>query len=281
MAKEISWYPGHMKKTRELMRESLKIVDASIELLDARIPVSSRNPVIDEILSSNENKYRIILLNKSDLADSQINILWQEQLTKNGAKVFLTDSSSGRGLRPLLEYLKNIECERNKIARVKRALRIMIIGIPNVGKSTLINQLAERKGAKTGDRPSVTRGKQWITLKNKMQLLDTPGILWPKFEDPRVGLKLAFCGAIKDEIMDIADLSFELIKELKLVAPEAVVNRYGIEADMEDPLTVIEAIAAKRGFLMGGGRIDYERTARCIIMEFRSGQLGRISLERP
>ncbi len=284
MAKEINWYPGHMKKTRELVRESLKIVDAAVELLDARIPISSRNPVIDEILGMSEHKKRIILLNKSDLSDLSVNRLWVRDLAAEGGEVFLTDANSGKGIGALLDYLKNLENERNRTARVKRALRIMIIGIPNVGKSTLINQLAERRGAKTGDKPGVTRGKQWITLKNKMQLLDTPGILWPKFEDRNVGLNLAFCGAIKDDIMDIEDLSFELIKKLNVCAPAALAERYGISnasADLADPLSVMDAIALRRGFLLGGGRIDYERTARCILLEFRAGQLGRISLERP
>ncbi len=284
MAKEINWYPGHMKKTRELVRESLKIVDAAVELLDARIPISSRNPVIDEILGMSEHKKRIILLNKSDLSDLSVNRLWVRDLAAEGGEVFLTDANSGKGIGALLDYLKNLENERNRTARVKRALRIMIIGIPNVGKSTLINQLAERRGAKTGDKPGVTRGKQWITLKNKMQLLDTPGILWPKFEDRNVGLNLAFCGAIKDDIMDIEDLSFELIKKLNVCAPAALAERYGISnasADLADPLSVMDAIARRRGFLLGGGRIDYERTARCILLEFRAGQLGRISLERP
>ena len=274
----INWYPGHMKKTKALIESNLKLVDAVIEVVDSRIPVSSRNPIVDQMISG---KNRIIVLNKRDLSDESKTAEWIKKLTKERQSAIAMDSNKGTGKKELMAALDNIQKEKNRKTDTTRPIRIMIVGVPNVGKSSLINRLTGRKSTQTGDRPGVTKGKQWLTLENKMQLLDTPGILWPKFEDPQVGLKLAFCGAIKDEIMDITDLSFELIKELKLVAPEAVAKRYGIESDIEDTLAVMEAIAVKRGFLMGGGRIDYERTARCIIMEFRAGQLGRISLERP
>lgn len=274
----INWYPGHMKKTRELITENLKLVEVVCELLDARIPVSSRNPIIDELLA---NKKRVIILNKSDIADSRANADWARKFSDEGFTVLTMNCVSGEGSSALLRLLENIRDERNKESVRKRPLRLMIVGVPNVGKSSLINRLTGKKSAKTGNKPGVTKGKQWLNLGQDMQLLDTPGILWPKFEDPQVGLNLAFCGSIKDEIMDISTLGLELIKKLSDVHPDLLSARYKLEAVDESPLATMENIAAKRGFILSGGRIDYERTARTVLDEFRSGILGRITLEYP
>lgn len=276
MIDNINWYPGHMKKTRELISENLKSVDVSIEIIDARIPKSSRNPVIDELVSG---KKRIVILNKIDLADAQESEKWEEYLKKSGAEVVSLNAKSGEGVKKLFYVLEKIEQERPENNKSIRPLRIMVVGIPNVGKSSLINRLTGKKSTKVGNRPGVTKGKQWLTLKNKMQLLDTPGILWPKFEDAKVGLHLAFCGAIKDEIMDAGDLAFELIKLLQHDYPNLLTDRYSLEELYEDPLANMEQIAIKRGFIMAGKKIDYERCARTILDEFRSAKIGRITLE--
>ncbi len=278
MTENINWYPGHMKKTRELIQENLKLVDLVIELLDARIPESSRNPVIGELTAS---RTRLTVLNKADLADPEANIAWEKKLSENGDFVISLNSNSGEGVKKLLTALERIQEEKNRDRERKKNLRMMIVGIPNVGKSSLINRLTGRKAAKTGDKPGVTRGKQWLTLQNGMMLLDTPGILWPKFEDPSVGLHLAFCGSIRDEIMDISDLGLELIKELLEKEPDKLRARYKVSEETEGALPVMEEIAANRGFIMSGKRIDYERTARTVLDEFRSAAIGRISLERP
>ena len=274
----INWYPGHMKKTRELIQENLKMVDLVIEVIDARIPISSRNPIIDELISE---KRRVIALNKSDLSDNEANKYWMDKLSDNGKnKVLLLNSNRGEGIKELLKALTKIQDEINSEKTRKRPLRMMIVGVPNVGKSSLINRLTGKKSAKTGDKPGVTRGKQWLALENGMQLLDTPGILWPKFEDPNVGLNLAFCGSIKDEILDIADLCLELIKVLQKSYPELIMSRYKLDEIDEDALTNMEAIALKRGFIMPGKRIDYERTAKTVLDEFRAGTIGNITLEK-
>ena len=277
MIENINWYPGHMKKTRELIAENLKLVDLVIELLDARIPMSSRNPVIGSLTGS---KRRSTVLNKADLADAGETIEWQKKLAENGDFVISLNSSSGDGTKQLLKVLERIQDENNKDRARKRNLRMMIVGIPNVGKSSLINRLTGSRSAKTGDKPGVTRGKQWLTLSNGMMLLDTPGILWPKFEDRDVALDLAFCGSIKDEIMDVSDLGLELIARLSEVAPELLCGRYKLDGLEETPLLTMEAIAKKRGFIMSGQRIDYERTAKTVLDEFRSSTIGRITLEK-
>ena len=278
MIENINWYPGHMKKTRELIAENLKLVDLVIELLDARMPISSRNPVIGDLTSS---KTRLTLLNKADLADDDTNTEWENKLSENGDFVFSLNSNSGEGVKQLLKVLERIQNQKNEGRERKRVLRMMIVGIPNVGKSSLINRLTGRKAAKTGDKPGVTKGKQWLTLSNGMMLLDTPGILWPKFEDQQVALNLAFCGSIKDEIMDVSELGLELIKRLSDIAPEMLCARYKLDAIEETPLLTMETIAQKRGFIMSGKRIDYERTAKTVLDEFRSATIGRISLEKP
>jgi len=278
MIDNINWYPGHMKKTRELIQDNLKAVDLVIEIVDSRIPVSSRNPIIDEIVSG---KPRIIVLGKSDLADEGETDKWADSLSKSEGvrRVLALNLQSGENIKKLLKALEAEQKKRNEERSVKRPLRIMIVGVPNVGKSSLINRLTGRKSAQTGDKPGVTKGKQWLTLSNGMQLLDTPGILWPKFEDPKVGLDLAFCGSIKDDIIGVQDLGYELIKVLGKEYPEMLRERYKLDEISEDALENMDNIARKRGFLLSGGRIDYERTARIVLDEFRGGRIGRITLE--
>ncbi len=278
MIENINWYPGHMKKTRELIAENLKSVDIVIEVIDARIPLSSRNPIIDELI---KGKKRIIVLNKSDLSDQAANEMWMEELSKDGSKTIAMNCMRGNGVNLLEKMLLKEQDLKNKDQIRKRNLRMMIVGVPNVGKSSLINRLTGKRSAQTGDRPGVTKGKQWLTLKNGMQLLDTPGILWPKFEDPKVGLNLAFCGSIKDEVLDTATLALELITVLQERYPEMLMERYKLDEISELPLDTMENIARKRGFILPGKRIDYERCARTVLDEFRSSKIGRITLEIP
>ncbi|MBQ6496143.1 MAG: ribosome biogenesis GTPase YlqF [Firmicutes bacterium] len=281
MIENINWYPGHMKKTRELIQEYLKLVDAVIEVIDARIPVSSRNPIIDELVSG---KPRIIALNKSDLADEEANRRWADALAKAGdgkavTPVVTLNSMTGGGIKQLLKILGEMERERNEGRTAVKPYRLMIVGVPNVGKSSLINRLTGKKSAKTGDKPGVTKGKQWLRLENGMQLLDTPGILWPKFEDPKAGLNLAFCGSIKDEILDVPTLGMELIGVLAENYPKLLMQRYKLDEIAETPLENMEAMALKRGCILSGKRIDYERIGKLVLDEFRSAKIGRITLE--
>ena len=278
MIENINWYPGHMKKTREMIKQNLKMVDVIIELIDARIPVSSRNPIIHELTG---NKKRITVLNKSDLSDEKANKLWAEKMKAEGSDVLIMNCMSGEGVQKLFKMLEAERDAKNEGSQRQKAFRMMIAGVPNVGKSSLINRMMGRKSTQVGDRPGVTKGKQWLTLKNGMQLLDTPGILWPKFEDPKVGLDLAFCGSIKDEILDTETLALELIKVLREGYPELLKERYKLDEIKETALEDMEAIAEKRGFLMAGKRIDYTRTANTILDEFRGGKIGRITLEWP
>ena len=289
MIDNINWYPGHMKKTRELIAENLKMVDAVIEVIDARIPVSSRNPIIDELVSA---KPRVIALNKSDLADEEANRIWADYFakasadgTKASAKVVKLNSMSGEGIKQLLKLLESMEREKNvakqSAGQGVKQYRLMIVGVPNVGKSSLINRLTGHKSAKTGDKPGVTKGKQWLRLDNGMQLLDTPGILWPKFEDPKAGMNLAFCGSIKDEILDVPTLGMELIGVLMEKYPQMLMERYKLDELGETPLETMEAMAVKRGCIMSGKRIDYERIGKLVLDEFRSAKIGRITLEYP
>ena len=277
MIEHINWYPGHMKKTRELIAENLKMVDIVIEVIDARIPVSSRNPIIDELV---KNKRRLIILNKSDLSDPKANEAWAETFKKQGNLVLTMNCMTGSGAGQLYKLLSRLQDEKNEGQLRKKSLRMMIVGVPNVGKSSLINRMTGKKSAKTGDRPGVTKGIQWLGLENGMQLLDTPGILWPKFEDPQVGLNLAFCGSIKDEILDTASLALELIKVLQRDYPQLLRERYKLDELDEDALVNMEAIAAKRGFILSGKRVDYERCARTVLDEFRGGKIGNITLEK-
>lgn len=285
MIENINWYPGHMKKTRELIAENLKMVDAVIEVIDARIPVSSRNPIIDELIAG---KPRVIALNKSDLADEEANRIWAEYFAKapdSAAQTVKLNSMSGDGIKQLFKLLETMDREKKAAkqaaGQAAKPYRLMIVGVPNVGKSSLINRLTGHKSAKTGDKPGVTKGKQWLRLDNGMQLLDTPGILWPKFEDPRAGLNLAFCGSIKDEILDVPTLGMELIGVLMEKYPQMLMERYKLEELGETPLETMEAMAMKRGCIMSGKRIDYERIGKLVLDEFRSAKIGRITLEYP
>ncbi|MFR7986426.1 MAG: ribosome biogenesis GTPase YlqF [Clostridia bacterium] len=273
----INWYPGHMKKTRELIQENLKLVDAVLEVIDARIPRSSRNPIIDELVNG---KKRILVFNKSDLADNEATKAWAEEFQRQGFLSLTTNCMSGEGTVRLLKRLENLQEEKNRGQARKKPYRLMIVGVPNVGKSSLINRLTGRKSTQTGDRPGVTKGKQWLSLPGNMQLLDTPGILWPKFEDPEVGLNLAFCGSIKDEILDVASLALELISLLQRDYPELLAQRYKLEGLPQTPLETMEAAAQKRGCILPGKKIDYERIARVVLDEFRSGKIGKITLEK-
>ncbi len=279
----IQWYPGHMTKTKRMMQESISLVDIVIELLDARIPFSSKNPDIDKLAA---NKFRIIVLNKWDLADSVITEKWVKYFEQKGFKVVLTDSTSGKGINSITDISRQLMKE--KIERLKNRgrifvpIRAMIVGIPNVGKSTLINKYVGKATTKTGDKPGVTRGKQWVKIKKDFELLDTPGILWPKFEDEKVGLKLAISGAINDLIIDTYTLSLELINILKIEKPLCLKERYKIEYESNDSAKdILYKIGLARGFKIKGGEVDLERAAITLIDEFRACKLGKISLENP
>ena len=276
MIENINWYPGHMKKTRELIQEHLKQVDVVVEVVDARIPRSSRNPIIDELVS---RKPRILVLNKSDLADPEQNSAWVEVFRADGSMALPMNCMSGLGIPQFFSLLTKLQAEKNVDKVRQRPLRLIVVGVTNLGKTSLINSMTGKKSAKTGDRPGVTRGKQWLNIENNMQLLDTPGILWPKFEDHKVGLNLAFCGAIKDEIMDVSELALALIEVLQNEYPELLKERYKLEALGETPLETMEAIGLKRGFLLPGKRMDYERIGKTLLDEFRGGIIGKITLE--
>lgn len=278
----INWYPGHMKKTKEFIKKNLPLVDIIYELLDARIPISSKNPDIDYLVG---NKPRIIILNKSDLSDPEKNIMWQKQLFKMGIPSILVNSLENTGIKELInksnELMREKRDRQEKKGIKNKSIRVMIVGIPNVGKSTLINNLSGRKGAKTGNKPGVTKGNQWIRLKNNLELLDTPGILWPKFEDKEIGLNLAFTGAIKDEILDTETLSYKLIEKLVAICPLLLEERYNIIVSNKSTEEIFIDIAQKRGCILKGGEIDYSKTSNIILDDFRKGRIGRITLETP
>ncbi|NJD01319.1 MAG: ribosome biogenesis GTPase YlqF [Ruminiclostridium sp.] len=279
----INWFPGHMAKTRRLLAENLKFVDMVIELLDARIPLSSKNPEIDAILN---NKPRIIVMNKSDLADESISKEWLKWYHSKGLAVVFIDSIKGNGINLLKSKLREMMKERMERDRLKgrifRPIRTMVAGIPNVGKSSFINKIAGKAGAVTGDRPGVTRGKQWIRVNEEIELLDTPGILWPKFEDREVALNLAYTGAIKDEIMDTAEIAASLLKKLSSDYPSALMARFKIQTlEGQTGLMLLGACGKSRGCIVSGGEIDLQRIAAIVLDEFRGGKIGRISLERP
>ena len=279
----INWYPGHMKKASRMMEENLRLVDAVVEVRDARIPESSRNPDVEKLIGE---KPRMIVLNRADQADSDVTFLWRESLTSDGTLVLEMDCRSGRGVNAFPKaarmLLKDLIERSEAKGQVGRALRFMVLGIPNVGKSSFINRLAGRKAAETSDRPGVTRGKQWISLSNGILLLDTPGILWPKLDSDEVGLHLAWTGAIRDDILDIELVALKLLERLRELYPQAIENRYKF---IPDPAAtgyeLLEAAGRKRGFLVSGGEIDTERMAHVLLDEFREGKLGRMTLERP
>ena len=277
----LQWYPGHMTKAKRQMQEDLKLIDLIIELVDARIPLSSRNPDIDEL---GKNKARLILLNKSDLADERYNEQWSAYFQKKGFYVVKVNAKSGAGLKSIQGVIQEAckaKIERDRRRGIKnRPIRAMVVGIPNVGKSTFINSYAGKACAKTGNKPGVTKGKQWIRLNKTLELLDKPGILWPKFEDQEVGKRLAFIGSIKDEILNLEELSLELLDYIRTNYPGLLNTRYGIEEE-GTPVSLLEAVADKRKCLIRGQEIDYAKAAGIVMEEFRNGKIGRITLEFP
>ena len=279
----IQWYPGHMTKTRRMIQENLKLVDLVVEIIDARIPVSSRNPDIDSLV---ENKPRMIILNRADQADPAMNQKWAEYFRSKGWSVLQTDCKTGTGVKLFSPLVKSIL--KDQIAKweekgmLGRPVRVMVVGVPNVGKSTFINKVANRKSAIAQNRPGVTRGKQWVAVDDGLDLLDTPGILWPKFEDKQVGMHLAFTGAVKDDILDVETLGNFLMKLLAARYPKALEVRYRLEVPEEpDSWELVEQAGRNRGFLISGGEVDTERMCRILLEEFRSGKLGRFTLEAP
>ena len=278
----INWYPGHMKKTKEMVQNNLKLVDVVIELLDARIPLSSKNPEIDKLA---HNKPRVVVLNKSDLSDRAKLNKWISYYQSKGIKAIPVDTLKGSGVNKIVDECKNVIKEKmdalKEKGRKERAIRVMIVGVPNVGKSSLINKLTGRKSTQTGDRPGVTKGKQWVRLKGNLELLDTPGILWPKFEDQKIALNLAFTRAIKDEILDIDTLGLKFIEKMSEIEPEKLKARYKLDSLGEEPLETMEMIGRKRGFILGRNELDYTRIAKTVLNEFREGKLGQITLEVP
>ena len=281
----IQWYPGHMTKTRRQIEADLKQVDAVCEIVDARIPMSSRNPDIDAICG---NKPRVIVLNRMDLADPAATKLWATYFKNKGMTVVCTDCKSRKGIADFAPAVRNAckeKIQRDQARGMNRAVRLMVVGIPNVGKSTMINQISGRKGAKAENRPGVTRGKQWVTVDSTLQLLDTPGILWPKFEDPQVGLMLAATGAVKEDVLDLEELACRLMQLLWQHYPDAIKERYGVEGPAEDSAfpgyDLLMQAGRKRGFLLRGNEINTERMAKVLVDEYRSGKLGRFTLEMP
>ena len=273
------WYPGHMTKARRMMQENIKLIDLIIELVDARVPLSSRNPDIDEL---GKNKARLILLNKADLAEDRRNDEWMEYFKKQGYSVVKVNSKKGGGIKSIQSVIQEACKEKMERDRkrgiLNRPVRAMVVGIPNVGKSTFINALAGKACAKTGNKPGVTKGKQWIRLNKNVELLDTPGILWPKFEDQLVGIRLACVGSIKDDILNIEELALWLLEKLKKDYPGFLEKRYGISEE-GSPLETLEAIAKARGCLKRGEELDYVKASGLIFDDFRGGKIGRITLE--
>lgn len=282
--KQIQWFPGHMAKTRRLIASNLSLVDAVVEIVDARAPMSSRNPEMD---SMTKGKPRMILLNKSDLADDKATQIWINYFRATGAEALAVDCKSGKGLKSMLpaiktRVLKELMDKRERNGMTGAATRLMIVGIPNVGKSSMINRMAGSKRARVEDRPGVTRTKQWVKLDNNTELLDMPGVLWPKFEDQSAAIRLAFTGAISDDILDIETLAMKLLMYLAESYPQSLRERYKIEFDENDTgLVLLEKVGKKRGMMISGGEINIERAAITVLDEFRSGKLGRITLELP
>ena len=281
------WYPGHMTKAKRMMQENMKLVDLVIELVDARIPLSSRNPDIDWL---GRNKARLILLNKADLAQERWNDAWEEYFKEKGYLVAKVNSRKNSGMKPVNEVIR--EACKEKLERdrkrgiLNRPVRAMVVGIPNEGKSTFINSLAGKACAKTGNKPGVTKGKQWIRLNKQVELLDTPGILWPKFEDQRVGLMMALIGSMKDELLNTEELAAELISVLEADYAGVLKEKYGIEADTESdvsvkPFQILEQIARSRHCILRGNELDTEKAALLLLDDFRNGRLGRLTLEYP
>ena len=288
-----NWYPGHMAKTKRQIQEDLKLIDVVVEILDARIPMSSRNPDIEELI---KNKNRLIVLNKYDLADEKQNQKWIQYFKNNGLQAVLVNSNTGEGINQAVKKIEEIyEATQEKFenkGRVGKAIRVMILGIPNVGKSSFINRLTKKNSTVVGNKPGVTRQKQWIRINGNIELLDTPGVLWPKFESEEVALNLAFTGTIKDDILPTIEIGFSLLKVLVYKHLELLTERYKLDKrdvenilnleDLEENeriLEIMHLIGKKRGALISGGNIDEEKTAKIILEDFRSGKIGRITLE--
>ena len=290
----INWYPGHMAKTRKQIEEDLKLIDIVIELLDSRIPISSRNPDISELT---KNKDKIIVLNKSDLADSKQNELWINYFKSKGQTAIIADCNSGRGINEILRAIEKIKKDEQesyiKKGRVGRKIRAMVLGIPNVGKSSFINRVSKNSNLQVGNKPGVTKQKQWIRINDKIELLDTPGVLWPKFESNEVALNLSFTGTIKDDVLPITEVAYQLLKFLLENYRKNVIERYKLtEEYIEEVLAkpepenfniyeIMLQIGRKRGQIVSGGEVDDEKTSKIIIEDFRSGKLGKITLEKP
>ncbi len=278
----IQWYPGHMTKTRRQMEADLKLVDAVCEIVDARIPISSRNPDIDSICG---NKPRIIVLNRMDLADNEATKRWLQYFRSKGMAAVATDCKTKKGIsnfQPAVRSVLKEKIERNAAKGMNKPLKVMVVGIPNVGKSTLINQISGRKGAKAENRPGVTRGKQWVNVDSGLLLLDTPGILWPKFDDPNVGMMLAYTGAVKEGVIDIEELAAHLMELLLRFYPETLQTRYKIQSQQGTPgYMLLEEAGKNRGYLLAKGEIHTERMAMVLLDEYRSGKLGHFTLEMP
>ena len=276
----IQWYPGHMTKAKRMMQENIKLIDIVIEILDARVPISSKNPDIDEI---GKHKPRLVVLNKVDLADDTVTESWINHFKEKGFFVVKANSRSGMGIKQVTNVIQ--EACKEKIERdrkrgiINRPIRAMVVGIPNVGKSTFINSIAGKASAKTGNKPGVTKGKQWIRLNKNIELLDTPGLLWPKFEDQAVGMKLAMIGSIKDELLNKIEVCLELIRYLVVEYKGVLANRYQVE-EVDDSVQMLERIATSRNVLKTGSELDLEKTANIILDEYRNGKIARISLEK-
>ncbi len=279
---DINWYPGHMKKTKDLLKDNLKLIDVVVELLDARIPFSSKNPDIDNIIG---DKPKVVILNKSDMADPSKLKMWQEYYAALKINAIPVNTIGGQGVDKLIDACKNATKEKMEAlmrkGRKERPIRMMIVGVPNVGKSSLINRLTGRKSTQTGDRPGVTKGKQWVRLKGNLELLDTPGILWPRFEDEQVAINLAFTRAIKDEVLDIETLALRLIEKLMDIEPKLLQERYKLDSLGETSIETMDRIGEKRGCYMAGRELDYTRIANIVLNEFREGKIGKITLEIP
>ena len=282
---QLQWFPGHMAKTRRMIQDNLKLVDVVIELVDARLPLSSRNPDVDKIIGS---KPRIVVLNKADIADNSLTMKWLNYFKDKNIEAISANSQTGKGLKKELDNAIEIvladKFKRDETKGIQRhAVKMMVIGIPNVGKSSFINRLSGRAAAKTGDRPGITQTKQWIRIAGKYELLDTPGILWAKFENEDDAKKIAFTGGIKDEILDVEDLAYELLGYLKQSYMDSLLKTYNLnDSDSElNKYELLESIGRKRGCVISGGEVDTFRTANIIISDFRSAKLGRITLEEP
>ncbi|MFX3624636.1 MAG: ribosome biogenesis GTPase YlqF [Ectobacillus sp.] len=278
----IQWFPGHMAKARRQITEKLKLIDVVIELVDARLPLSSRNPMIDEIIA---HKPRLIVLNKADMADPTTTKKWIHYFEHLGYKAISINAQAGQGMKEITAASKDLVKEKFEKMAAKgikpRAVRALIVGIPNVGKSTLINKIAKKNIAKTGDRPGVTTAQQWIKVGKELELLDTPGVLWPKFEDELVGLRLAATGAIKDTILNLQDVAVYTLRFLSEHYPDRLKERYNLSDIPEDIVDLFDEIGKRRGCLMGGGLVDYDKTAELVLRELRGGKLGRLTFEEP